>query len=278
MLQRRSVAIALAAVLVSTLGGLVMAQAVKRLQQRRLMPQRVVRQQQQQAGKEKDDATPVEEGVMTGRQKKHSRLFKGYAQETPNGKRLRELVAEKGDVSISREVGDQILPSSFSLDRYLRATSCGASAVVLGVVKGKSSQLTDEGTFTFTDYEITVEEVIRDNPAAPIQPDAGITVSRPGGAVRLGGHTVSATDASARPLRVGERYLLFLQFIPETGAYKSLVLGTADGSFQLRGDKVVQVSDQPRPFGPVVAVEATPFINQVRAAAASGCENQGGTE
>ena len=158
---------------------------------------------------------------MTERQREHSRLFKGYG----TGKKLRDLGAEvPTGVKVKRGPG---MPageegSSQSLAGFLQALACNADAVIVGVVKDKSSQLTEDGEFAFTDYELTVEQVIKDNKLSHLEPNVLLTVSRPGGKIQLSGHVIEAEDASFKPLAKNQRYLLFLKYILQTDSYSSL--------------------------------------------------------
>lgn len=217
----------------------------------------------------KEEPTPVQEGVMTGRQKKHAKLFKGYAALL-KGKKLSDLPSETGEVNVQSMVGDMPLPRSFNLAEYLQQSACAADAVVIGTVSSKASQLTEDGSFTFTDYEVKVGEVLKDNPAAPLQVDGSITVTRAGGAVRLNGRTLRATDFAEKPLEANGRFVLFLKYLPETGAYRPYIGSVGDGSFQLRGEKLLQVSDEVLPLGAHRATDAAPFLAEVRSAA-GGC-------
>lgn len=266
MNKRKSLVIGLASLLILLLAGLGIAQKVNKQMKRRLASHQQLQERQ--------EATPIQEGVMTEQQRQHAKLFKGYGSVT-RGKSLRELVAKQGNVEVGRFVEDGILPTSFNQADYLRGSSCKADAVVIAAVKGKASQLTEEGTFTFTDYQVTVEEVLKNNPAASVRAGSDITVTRAGGAVKLNNHTVVATDESEKSLETGGRYLLFLRFIPETGAYRSLSNVVGDDSFQLRGDLIMQVSGKPFPLGAKRATDATAFMNEVRTAAKGSCGSQG---
>ena len=130
------------------------------------------------------DATPIQKGVMTAKQKKHSKIFKGYRDRA----KISDLMAQRGDIEIIQPVGNVRTPQSFNLDNYLQELSCKADAVVAGTVKSKASQINEDGTFVFTDYEFTSEEVLKNNAVAPINSSTGITITRTGGAVKLNGH------------------------------------------------------------------------------------------
>lgn len=201
-----------------------------------------------QIQKEKEkllDPTPIQEGVMTAKQKKHSKIFKGY-KDRP---KLRDLIAQRGDVEVIQPVGNIRHPVSFELNPYLQDLSCLADAVVIGTVKSKASQINDDGTFVFTDYEFIPGEILKNNVAASISPNKDITITRTGGAVKLNGHIARAMDYRQLPLIEDEHYLLFLKFVPETGAYSSLNTSRDEDSFQILGDRIVQqVSRYPLPF------------------------------
>lgn len=227
---------------------------------------------QQQGDPQPEQPTVIEEGVMTEKQKKHSKLFKRYGVLT-RGKKLKDSPSESGAVNVVAEVGDRLLPASFDLSTYLHNNACKADAIIVGTVNSKASQLVEDGTFTFTDYEVRVEEVLKNNLASPISADNQITVARAGGAVSLHGRTIRAFDQSERPLGTNGRFLLFLKYIPETGAYQPYISDIGDASFQLRGDKILQVSDEALPLGAGHSVEAASFLTQVRSAVNGACNN-----
>lgn len=64
----------------------------------------------------------------------------------------------------------------------------GVLTEVVGEVKSKSSQLTEDQDFIFTDYEIQVEEVIKNNTSDSIAPNTEITVSNPGRSFNWSAH------------------------------------------------------------------------------------------
>lgn len=228
-----------------------------------------------QKEKEKFEPTSIQEGVMTAKQKKHSKIFKGYKDRA----KIRDLMAENDDIEIIQPVGTVRTPQFFNLDSYLQDLSCKADAVVVGTVKSKASQINEDGTFIFTDYEFASEEVLKNNSAAPINPNTNITITRTGGAVKLKGHTVRAIDYRQVPLIVGEHYLLFLKFFPEMEAYRSISSSLNDDSFQILGNRIIkQVSENPLPFDGSRTVEANGFVTQVRNAVNSVCLYQGGAK
>lgn len=223
------------------------------------------------SSKKIDDATPIQEGVLTEKQKAHSKLFKKYDDVT-RGRKLRDLVAEDGDVEVVKNLGSVLVPDSVNLQEYLNNLSCKADAVVIGRAESKSSQIIDEGTFVFTDYQLTVEQVLRGT-VTQTTPTQTITVTRVGGAVTLNGHHVRATDHRQETLTLGGRYLLYLRFVPETGAFRAFADTASEDTFQLIGSKVVQTSAKAMPLGKGQAAEIDLFMMAARTAAETPCAN-----
>jgi hypothetical protein len=209
---------------------------------------------------------------MTEKQKQHSKLYKEF--ESRNSQKISKLVtAGSGDVNITiqaeGEVGSEYAPP-FELSTFLRGAVCDADAVVIGNVRSKDSQLTEGETFIFTDYELTVEKVLKDNAKAPISPDSTITVTRPGGEVQINSRKVTAVSEYHEPLSIGERYILFLRFIPGTGAYKA---DNNRGSFQLRNNQIITLTKESLPKQLQSGNNAQSFINQVSLASTT-CDNK----
>lgn len=210
-------------------------------------------------------ADRVQEGQMTEKQRQHSKLFKH------SGPKLRDIAARhSGDVEVEEGLGLMMrLPASDSQRAVFHSAVCNADAVVIGNLNNKSSQLTDEGNFVFTDYQITVEEVIKNNAIAPMQTADVITGTRDGGSIELNNRIFRAKREDFDPPIVGQRYLLFLRFIPPTGAY--LMYG--NGTFQLDGSRVSALGPAAR--GELLKNGANgpdDFVTLIRSFAVSGCQ------
>jgi len=211
-----------------------------------------------------EEATPIQEGVLTPTQKVHRKLFKHP------GPKLLDIAAKRaGDIEVQVDSGYVIrLPESAPKPPVLQSAVCNADAVVVGTLNKKSSQLTEDGNFIFTDYEMTVEEIIKNNPSAAIQVNNNITITRDGGAVQINGRVFRAKREDFKPTPVGNRYLFFLKFIPDTGSY----LAYGNGSFQLDENKILSLGDtanQEMLNGG--AIDTATFKEQVRAVAAVDC-------
>lgn len=216
------------------------------------------------ATESQEEATPVQKGVLTAKQKAHRKLFKH-----PGPKLLDMAVKRAGDIEVQVDSGDVIiLPESTAKPPILLSAVCHADAVVIGTLNSKSAQLTEDENFIFTDYEMAVEEVIKNNPSAFIQLNNSLTIVRSGGAVQINGRVFRAKREDFKPPVLGKRYLFFLKFIPETGAY----LAYGNGTFQLDENKITSLGDTATHEllnGGVV--DTTTFLNRVRAFVDTDC-------
>jgi hypothetical protein len=217
-----------------------------------------------------ENPSPVQEGVMTEKQQVHSKRFsQRYAYR--KDQKLRDLRG-RGELLVTIGVGDKPQSASappFNLSEFLRNMTCDADAVLIGQVKDKVSQLTENGEFIFTDYEVTVEEILKNNAESPISPQSNITVTRQGGAIQLNGKVIRGVDLSFKPFELGSRVLLFLRFIPATGAYETF---RSEGSFVLIGNEMVKLTKESLPTELEGEKDASLFINKIRVQAMNTCE------
>lgn len=205
--------------------------------------------------------TLVQEGVMSARQRQHGKLYKG--NRYPAGRRISELVGKRNDLVIWGPISE-VPRRNLTLRQSLTHLKCEADAVVLAAVKSKSSNLTEGGTFIFTDYEATVEDVLKSSPHALVDKGSDITVTRPGGAISLKGHVVRAIDNEVARLEVGRRYLLYLKIVPGTGTYGQVGHPLFADAFLMHEDEVKQISDKPLPLGWKRTADAVSYLSEAR--------------
>lgn len=190
-----------------------------------LMPSNASQTPAQTASDQKTDATPIQVGVMSEQQRVHSRILE---REDPykSGRSLDDFVDGQSSgryIEPPLEITSPDVPR-LSFPDFIKNFMCEADAVVTAVATDRASQLTEQKKFIFTDYTMLVTEVYKGH--LDIAPNVGITVTRPGGKVSINGRIVTAIDSSYQLLESGKRYLLFLRYIPETGAYWSESKGT----------------------------------------------------
>lgn len=150
----------------------------------------------------------------------HSKLYNGYG----NGRSLRALAATaKGDFGVVRiEDGGEDPKVRLSPMQFVQNLACRADVVALAVVTSRSSSLAEDESFIFTDYQVTVEEVLKADPQLGLSTASSMVITRPGGILAIEGRVVIASNRSFEPLEPGKRYLFFLSFLPNTGTYRAL--------------------------------------------------------
>lgn len=202
-------------------------------------------------------------------QRQHASIF----NEIKTGKDLRVLATEGSSPLVVRVGAFPGLLAEENIERtstypnsYLILIAGISNAVVVGTLKAKASALTGNGEFIFSDFQMNVEDVLKDNPEHPIKPKSDIIITRPGGTLEINGRTVYAVTLGFRPFQIGSRYVLFLNYIPATGAYRPF----AERSFRLLPTGVSPLSPN-RPYKDLHSEgDPTAFIQEVRDASAAG--------
>lgn len=211
-------------------------------------------QNQPTTSSKKEDPTPLQE--MTERQRQHSKLYRRASRK--------DLRKTKESVQVVFttpfiEPDDEKTPPT--IEELLQRTTCAAEAIVIGIVENKTSQFTEDGGFVFTDYDVRVQEVLKNNARMPVQQNGTLILTRPGGAVTFDGKTVNIIDKSFEPLVSGNSYLLFLRQISSTGGYQAV---DSDSSYQLEQNKVRRLTARQLPYSFPYDNDAVSFVAQVR--------------
>lgn len=203
-----------------------------------------------------EDATPIEDGVLTTQQKEHSKL---YEKSESGNKKIRDaLLKGKGNFSAYR-TACIFLPGK-PMPSIISELAEAADAVVIVSFVSKSSQLTSSGTYIFTDYQLRTQEVLKDSGSGTLKPETIITVTHPGGKVLLFGRTATFTELAFKPMLPSHRYLLFLKYLPITDSYKAV---SHEATFDITDATVESLSEaMARPF----EKEVSAFITGVKVA------------
>lgn len=138
-----------------------------------------------------------------------------------------QLAHNTGDINLaglfSCEQGVTIVHPDGSWYTPLETTQGKAQQsdlVLIGTVGESRSHENTAHTYLYTDYQIHVKEVLKQNPKAP----AGkrIVMARLGGELRIQGRNVVAPSPCLNrfPLEKGAELLLYLKFIPESNTYR----------------------------------------------------------
>jgi hypothetical protein len=214
------------------------------------------------------DATPVQLGVLSDRQRIHSALYKHYAQI--RGGKISALVSQFGaqfgdkgkiiDTGVAVGLGPLLAPDT--PEHYFQELLRRSDTAIRGKVISKTSQITEDEWFVFTDYDVFVTEVFKNTADAPIDYGRTITVTRPGGKVLLSKVIVRAVDQLFAPLPLnGHEVVLFLKFIPESKSYTATA---GEASFELNGSSLRPLTGGDLPTG--VLQDAGSFLETIRSA------------
>ena len=221
--------------------------------------------QQQKPDTYNEVATAVIEDDLTPKQKEHSKLYEAYKRS----EMIRDVLIKQSELRTFTTACGFI--SLEPLPPLVMELSGKADAVVIVTFVSKSSQITTNGTYVFTDYELRIEEALKDGRTGTLKPETTITVTRPGGKVLLYGKIASFEMLRFKPLQPGRRYLLFLSYLPSTGAYYAV---NADSSFDIT-DTIVESLNEG--ISRYFEKDLAPFIISVKQAVASD-QKKGGAQ
>jgi hypothetical protein len=86
-----------------------------------------------------------------------------------------------------------------------------SNAVILGTVNSATAFVSQDHTYVYSDYGITVDSIFKQDSESPISAGESITASRAGGSVHFpSGHVTHFLIHGEGLLAVGEQYVLFL--------------------------------------------------------------------
>lgn len=215
----------------------------------------VFRQQAQDKSKlQDDDATPIQKEVMTEKQKKHSKL---YSSDEP----AKNLLTGTKDVLIIVQFPWEAKKEISSQADFLKDLSCRAGAIVTVTVQSKASQLTENSQFVFTDYTLQIKSALKNTSGADLQPSGSITLTTPGGAVKIENRIIKVVVKSNKRLKVGDDYLLFLDYLPDSDSFK---ISSLEGMFRISDDEIERYNDAKSPYSETYknTAEFTGFIKE----------------
>lgn len=224
----------------------------------------------------RDEPTVVQKGQVTEKGREYSKEYKKLYSYR-NGRKLSELselgrrrgYAQEAGISI----GLPLIPTTgdspaATTSEFLKSLSCAADVVVVGVVKSKAAHLTEDETFVYTQYDFSVEDILKNNPAARIEVNNSIEFTRPGGLVKLDHQVIRVEDKSYPQLETKKKYLLFLKFIPSTNGY---IVSDAQGDFMLDDNSFKTLSPLGVPEGIEGKNDPQALLHKVRGSIAPDC-------
>lgn len=153
---------------------------------------------------------------------------------------------------------------------FLGNLSCNADAVIVGIVKSKTAHLTEDETFVYTEYDFSVEDILKNNSASPIEVNHKIQFTRPGGLIKLDNQLIRVDDKSYPALETKKKYLLFLKFVPSANGY---IVSDAKGDFIFENDSFKKLSSLETPKELESKIEPQAFLREVRNSVSADCQN-----
>jgi hypothetical protein len=185
-----------------------------------------------------DDATPITLG--SEKQNSHSKVFN---DATPVHRSILDDIAPYQGKQVVLHLPLHLniaTDSSLEPEEYFTWLAREADAVIRGIVASRVSGVTEDQTFLFTDYEILVNEVLRDSNGRISSGDR-ITVTCPGGKVLIGSVIVKTTGNGGVILPKGNDVLLFLNALQGQSDYKLTMMSAFaldDKSVRLLGGRI----------------------------------------
>ena len=167
----------------------------------------------------------------------HGKLFHaGMA-----GQLQERLAHTKGDVTLMPEGRSSEIGIDLPLAWQLQHLACESDLVIIAKAGTGTSHPTFDQGFIYTDWQFSVRQIVKDNLKAPLHVDDVVIVTRPGGTLEIDGRKISAKLNDFRDFVPGETLLLYLKFVPATGAYamaRSNYFPVSDSNVKMASDGV----------------------------------------
>jgi hypothetical protein len=181
---------------------------------------------------EDDIPTEVQKGKFTEKQRKQSKRYEeeSLAVSQPLTK------IKDATVYISVNSGPILLTEN-TQTRFdvLQKMSCRSDAVVKGKIETKNSQLTENEKLIFTDYEVSISEIVKNVSLLNLDQIGKLTLIAKGGSVRMKNKVMKVIVERDLPLQVGSEYIFLLRYLPETDSYELI---SERGYFGVSGEKI----------------------------------------
>lgn len=228
-----------------------------------------------------DEATIVHKGQTTEKEREYS---KEYRKLNPfkNGRKFTEMIElsnrlgktteELGGIIGEDDVAQSRTPHTITSAEFLKNLSCKSDAIVLGSVKSKSSHMTDDETFIYTEYDFSVRDILKNNSVSPIEVNNSIEITRPGGLIKIDNRRIRIEDRTYEPFQKNMEYLLFLRFVPSTNGYMA---ASYEGDFVLENNTFNKLARN-RPLPKELEKNSNPqeLLDKVRNSVLSNCNQK----
>lgn len=170
-----------------------------------------------QQAQTQDDVTVIQPGrQITEKEKAYDRAY-GRSGHRKSKKLSQARIPGDFDVMLNAYI-DSTSPT-LAKGQIIEKRVCNADAVIIGRAGNKTTHLNEDETLVYSEYDIIVQEIIKNNASSPIQVNNVIQVTRPSGNIRFNGRLIRFIDGKHTPLLGGNYYLLFLKYAPEANGY-----------------------------------------------------------
>ena len=140
-----------------------------------------------------------------------------------------------------------------------------SDVVLIGGVMGSRAHLSNDKTGIYSEFEVQVEEILKDNVKESVHPGTSIYLERFGGAVRFSSGVIQRYETTGQGMpTVGQRYLFFLKRI--NGRDFEIVTGYQfDGELVAPLDgSIVEEGKGRYPFDVYQGSDVSTFLRTVR--------------
>jgi len=139
-----------------------------------------------------------------------------------------------------------------------------SAAVVVGTILRGKCFVTKDHTFVYTDYQVRVDQILKQDAATNLSVGGELVAAREGGAVHFpSGHVTNFLTVGHGLPEIGSQYVLFLSRpIPSLPEYEIMF----DTGYQLKNGRVYPLDDVNSRY---VGVDSTAFMDEVQKAIAA---------
>ncbi|MFM9903611.1 MAG: hypothetical protein ACKVQJ_03455 [Pyrinomonadaceae bacterium] len=227
-----------------------------------------------------DEPTSVKKGQITPEEREYSKEYKKLYEATMITK-LSELAAlgnSRGTKTELQTYIEQESPYFFGNDpntisEFLLKKGCSADAIVVASASKKVAHLSEDETFVYTQYETVIKDILKNNSSFPIAPNGTISLTRPGGLIKLEGQVIRVEDKNAARLELNKDYLLFLRYVPTANGY---MMSDYDADFAIDGNSTRSLARAGAAPAEVKNNRDSPskLIGQISGIIAQGCKKK----
>jgi hypothetical protein len=145
-----------------------------------------------------------------------------------------------------------------------------STAIVVGTVTRGKCFITKNHTYVYTDYTVTVDQVLKQDSTSDLSVGGELVATREGGAIRYpSGHVTNVLTHGKGLPAIGSQYILFLwKSIPNFPEYEIIF----DSGYQVKNGRVYPLDNVNSQY---VGVELPVFLDEVQKAIAAS-QNKGG--